>query len=102
MVGGKKGVCSPSPAEKPPKISFKLEKAGDVPNSTESWSNNHLPIDIIFTIDCEELFLLAEWINLYKLSYKSELGYVYFGYMRDASDQEKLICYFRGLLDSGS
>ena len=91
MAGGKKGVCSSPPEGKPPKVSFKLKKAGDVPNSTVAWSDDHLPIDILLLAveSCDFLSCFSLLDQPFK-SYKSELGYVYFGYMGDATDQEKL------------
>ena len=91
VVGGKKGVCSHSPEEKPSKISFKLENAGDVPYFTKTWSDDDLPIDILLLAvesrDFLSCFSLQD--QLLKI-YKSELGYVYFGNMGDAKDQEKV------------
>ncbi|XP_015775104.1 PREDICTED: uncharacterized protein LOC107353284, partial [Acropora digitifera] len=91
VAGGKKGVCSPSPEGKPPKTSFKLKKARDVPNSTIAWSDDHLPIDILLLAveSCDFLGCFSLLDQPFK-SYKPELGYVYFGYMGDAGHQEKL------------
>ena len=91
MVGGKKGVCSSSPKDKPPKTSFKLKKAGDVPYLSIPWSDDRLPIDILLLAveDCDFLSCFSLLDQPLK-SYKSELGYVYFGYMGDACDQQKL------------
>ena len=91
VVGGKKGVCSHSSEEKPPKISFKLENAGDVPYFTKTWSDDDLPIDILLLAveSCDFLSCFSLQDQLLKID-KSELGYVYFGNMGDASDQEKV------------
>ena len=91
VAGGKKGVCSPSPEGKPPKTSFKLKKARDVPNSTIAWSDDHLPIDILLLAveSCDFLGCFSLLDQPFK-SYKPELGYVYFGYMGDAGHQENL------------
>ena len=91
MADGKKGVCSPSPEDKPPKISFELKKAGDVPNLTITWSDDRLPIDILLLAveSCDFLSCFSLLEQPFK-SYYLEIGVVYFGYMGDASDQEKL------------
>ena len=91
MADGKKGVCSPSPEDKPPKTSFELKKAGDVPNLTITWSDDHLPIDILLLSveNCDFLSCFSLLEQPFKC-YKLEIGVVYFGYMGDASDQEKL------------
>ena len=91
VAGGKKGVCSPSPEGKPPKTSFKLKKARDVPNSTIAWSDDHLPIDILLLAveSCDFLGCFSLLDQPFK-SYKVDIGPVYFGCMGNASDQEKL------------
>ena len=46
--GKKKELCQPSPEDKkPPQLNFELQKNGDVLISTETWSDDHLPIDIL-------------------------------------------------------
>ena len=94
MAGGKKKeLCQPSPEnKKPPELSFKLKKAGDVPKSTEVLSNDHLPIDILLLTSVES----CDFLSCFSLldqpfkCYKKEIGVVYFGRMGDVSDQEKL------------
>ena len=90
--GKKKELYQPSQKDiKPPQLSFKLKKAYDVPKSTEKWSDDHLPIDILLlTVEsCDFLSCFSLMDKPFK-SYKLEIGYVYFGCMGDASDQEKL------------
>ena len=91
MTGGKKGVCLSYPEDKPPEISIELKKAGDVPNVTKTWSDDQLPIDIILlAVESCDFLSCFSLLDQPLKSYKSELGYVYFGYMGDASEQEKL------------
>ena len=91
--GKKKDLCQPSPEnKKPPQVSFKLKKAGDVPKSTEEWSDDHLPIDILLLTSeesCDFLSCFSLLDQPFKC-YKKEIGVVYFGRMGDVSDQEKL------------
>ena len=79
------------PPWKPPQLSFKLKKACDVPKSTEKWSDDHLPIDILLlTVEsCDFLSCFSLLDKPFK-SYKLGIGYVYFGLIGDASDHEKL------------
>ena len=82
----------PSPEDKkPPQLNFKLKKLIDVPKSTETWNNDHLPIDILLLTakSCDFLSCFSFLDQPFK-SYKKETGVVYFGYMGDVSDQEKL------------
>ncbi|XP_067056257.1 NACHT, LRR and PYD domains-containing protein 5-like isoform X2 [Acropora muricata] len=86
------GFCLPSQEYKtPPQLSFKLKEAGDVPKSTETWRDDHLPIDILLIAvgSCEFLSCFSLLDKPFK-SYKKEIGYVYFGGMGDASDLQKL------------
>ncbi|XP_044179805.1 uncharacterized protein LOC114960800 [Acropora millepora] len=93
LAGGKKREHSqPSPEhKKPPQLSCKLRKACDVPNSTETWSNVHLPIDILLlTVEsCDFLSCFSLLDQPFK-SYKKKIGVVYFGHMGDVRDQKKL------------
>ena len=91
MADGRKGVYSPFPEDKPPEISFELKKAIDVPNVTKPWSDDHLPIDILLLSveSCDFLSCFSLLEQPFKC-YKLEIGLVYFGYMGDASEQEKL------------
>ena len=90
--GKKKELCQPSPEDKkPPQLSFKLKKPVDLPKSTETWNGDHLPIDILLLTaeECDFLSCFSFLDQPFK-SYKFEIGYVYFGYMGDGRDQEKL------------
>ena len=90
--GKKKELFQPSPEDKkPPQLSFRLKKRGDVPKSTKPWSDDHLPIDILLVIggDCDFLSCFSFLDQPFK-SYTVEIGYVYFGRMGDVSDKEKL------------
>ena len=94
MAGGKKkDLCQPSPEnKKPPQLSFELKKAGDLPKSTEKWSDDHLPIDILLLTSLESCDFLScfSFLDQPFKCYKKEIGVVYFGHMGDVSDQEKL------------
>ncbi|XP_044170345.1 LOW QUALITY PROTEIN: uncharacterized protein LOC114949279 [Acropora millepora] len=82
----------PSPEDKkPPQLDFELQKIGDVLISTETWSDDHLPIDILLLTaeSCDFLSCFSLLDQPFK-SYKFGIDYVYFGYMGDARDQEKL------------
>ncbi|XP_067018473.1 uncharacterized protein [Acropora muricata] len=94
VAGGKeKELCQSSPEyKKPPRLSFKLKKRGDVLKSTEKWSDDHLPIDILLLTSVDSCDFLSYYSFLDKpfKCYKKEIGVVYFGRMGDVSDQEKL------------
>ena len=93
MGGGKKKeLCQPSPEDKkPPQLSFKQKKPGDVLISTETWNDDHLPIDILLLAAEESDFLSCfSFLDQPFKSYKFGIDYVYFGYIGDARDQEKL------------
>ena len=86
------GFCPHSQEYKePPQVCFEQKNAGDLPKSTETWSDDHLPIDIILlTVEsCDFLSCFSLLDKPFK-SYKKEIGYVYFGGIGDTSDQEKL------------
>ena len=76
---------------RPPELSFKLEKAGDVPNCTETWSDDHLPIDILLlTVEsCDFLSCFTFLDQPFKL-YRKDIGVAYIGRMGNSSVQEKL------------
>ena len=93
MGGGKKKeLCQPSAEDnKPPQLSFKLKKPGDVPKSTETWNDDHLPIDILLlTAESSDFLSCFSLLDQPFKSYNVEIGVVYFGRMGDVSDQEKL------------
>ncbi|XP_044172459.1 uncharacterized protein LOC122956826, partial [Acropora millepora] len=86
------GFCPHSQEYKePPQVCFEQKNCGDLPKSTETWSDDHLPIDIILlTVEsCDFLSCFSLLDKPFK-SYKKEIGYVYFGGIGDTSDQEKL------------
>ena len=86
------GFCPPSQDyKKPPQLSIKLKEAGDVPKSSETWKDDHLPIDILLLAvgSCDVLSCFSLLDKPFK-SYKKGIGYVYFGGMGDASDLQKL------------
>ena len=77
---------------KPPELSFKLKKAGDVPNCIETWSDDHLPIDILLLTgveSCDFLSCFTFLVQPFKL-YRKDIGVVYIGRMGNNSVQEKL------------
>ena len=88
----KKELCQPSPEDKkPPQLDFELQETGDIQISTETWNDDHLPIDILLLTaeSCDFLscfFFLGQPFR----SYKFGIGCVYFGYMGHAGDQENL------------
>ena len=88
----KKELCQPSPEDKkPPQLSFKLKKPGDVPKSTETWNDDHLPIDILLlTAESSDFLSCFSFLDQPFKSYNVEIGVVYFGRMGHVSDQEKL------------
>ena len=76
---------------KPPQLSFKLEKTGDVVTSTVEWNDAHLPVDILLlTVKSCDFLSCYSFLGQPFRSYKEELGYVYFGRMGEASDEGKL------------
>ena len=78
--------------KKPPELSFKLKKAGDLPKRTETWSDDHLPIDILLLTGVESCDFLSSFTFLdqpFKL-YRRDIGVVYIGRMGNSSVQEKL------------
>ena len=91
-VAGEKKERVPSPEDKPPQLSFKLKKAIDVPKSTEPWSDDHLPIDILLLTSVENCDFLScfSFLDQPFRYYKKEIGFVYFGRMGDVRSQERL------------
>ena len=90
--GKKKELCQPSPEDKkPPQLDLELPKTGDVLISTKTWSDDHLPIDILLLTaeSCDFLSCFSFLDQPFK-SYKKETGFVYFGRMGDARYQENL------------
>ena len=75
----------------PPELSFELKKTGDVPNCTETSSDDHLPIDILLlTVEsCDFLSCFAFLDQPFRL-YRMDNGVAYIGRMGNSSVQEKL------------
>ena len=87
--------------DKPPKLNFQLKKASDVPKSMKAWSDDNLPIDILLiTADSCDFLSCFSFLDQPFKCYKCEIGYVYFGRMGDACDEEKLkvalVCCSKG------
>ena len=74
----------------PPLVSIEVPKMCDLPNKSEPWSDDWLPVDILLLTveDCEFLACYAFMKNPFK-SYRKDLGYVYFGNV-DESESEQL------------
>ena len=80
-----------SPERKPPQLKCKVKEAGDVPKSPETWSNVHLPVDILLlTVESYDFLSCFSLLDQPFKSHKEEIGVVCFGCMGDARDQEKL------------
>ena len=91
VSGGKRELCLPSPKEKPPQLSVKLIEECDFPKSSKTWSDDHLPIDILLlAVDNCDFRSCFSFLDQPFKSYKFGTGYVYFGRMGDASEHEKL------------
>ena len=93
MDGGeKRELCQPSPKlKKPPQLSFKLRKAGDIPKSINEWSDDRVPIDILLlTVETSDFLSCYSFLDQPLKCYRKEIGYVYFGCMGGASKQKKL------------
>ena len=91
--GKKKELCQPSPEDKkPPQLDFELQKTVDVLIPTVAWIDVHLPIDILLlTAESDDFLGCFSFLDQPKFkSYKYGIGYVYFGYVGDARDQENL------------
>ena len=82
-----------SPENKnPPQLRFELKKAGDLPKCTETWSDDHLPIDVLLLTgeeSCDFLSCVTLLDKPFKL-YRKDIGVVYIGPMGKSSVQEKL------------
>ena len=93
MLKRKRNFRSSPEDENPPELSFKLKKADDVPNWTETWSDDHLPIDILLLTSvhesCDFLSCFTFLDQPFKL-YRDDIGVVCMGRMGNSSVQEKL------------
>ncbi|XP_044166081.1 uncharacterized protein LOC122950022 [Acropora millepora] len=76
---------------KPPQLSFKLKKTGDVVASSVKWRDVHLPVDILLlTVESCDFLSCFSLLDQPFRSYNEDLGYVYFGHVGEASDKAKL------------
>ena len=85
-------LCSSSPEDKPPQLSFTLKQASEIQILTKRADDvDPGPIDILLVTveDCEFLSCLPFLEQPFK-NYQSEIGFVYFGRIGGASYQEKL------------
>ncbi|XP_068673510.1 NLR family CARD domain-containing protein 3-like [Montipora foliosa] len=75
----------------PPRLSVKLPELSDLPNTSKPWECVDLPIDILLLTveDCEFLSCFSFLDRPFK-SYTIDVGPIYFGYIGNAGDQEKL------------
>ncbi|KAL9965351.1 hypothetical protein ACROYT_G029140 [Oculina patagonica] len=92
--------------ECPPRISIKIPKMSDLPNTSCSWNVVDLPIDIlIMTVeDCEFLSCFFYLDKPFK-SYHKGIGYVYFGSMGSDHGKKRKIALMKcskGSADPGS
>ncbi|XP_044166053.1 uncharacterized protein LOC114949082 isoform X3 [Acropora millepora] len=88
---GQHSLSEPGSDNKPPKLSFKLKKTGDVVTSSIKWRDVHLPVDILLlTVESCDFLSCFSLLDQPFRSYNEDLGYVYFGCMGEASDKAKL------------
>ncbi|XP_068760971.1 NLR family CARD domain-containing protein 3-like isoform X2 [Montipora capricornis] len=88
MEGGKKReLCQGIP----PKLSVKPPKMSDIGPDMKPWGSADLPIDILL-LTAEDCGFSSCYSFLGKpfTSYNREVGYIYFGYIGNASNQEQL------------
>ena len=86
------GINEFSSSDKPPQLSFKLMKASEIRECTKTWSDDHLPIDILLLTSVENCDFLSCFFFLDQpfKCYREGIGFVYFGRMGNVTDQEKL------------
>ncbi|XP_068756047.1 uncharacterized protein [Montipora capricornis] len=92
--GKKRKLCLPVTEEcydTPPKLLVKLPTLSDLRIAGKPWGNADLPIDVLLLTveDCEFLSCFSFLDRPFK-SYKKEVGPIYFGYIGNNGDQEKL------------
>ena len=80
----------------PPPLSIEVPKMRDLPNKSEPWSDDQLPVDILLLTveDCEFLACYTFLENSFK-SYHSTLGYVYFGTMGESGEKALKVALMR-------
>ena len=73
----------------PPFVSIEVPKICDLPNKSQPWSDDWLPVDVLLLTveDCEFLACYAFMKNPFK-SYRKDLGYVYFGNMGESEGEQ--------------
>ena len=73
----------------PPLVSIEVPKMCDLPNKSEPWSDDWLPVDILLLTveDCEFLACYAFMKNPFK-SYRKDLGFVYFGNVGESESEQ--------------
>ena len=75
----------------PPKLSFKLKNPDRVVKFTKTWSDVHLPVDILLlTVETCDFLSCVSLLDQPLKSYNKDLGFVYFGRVGEASDKAKL------------
>ena len=80
----------------PPPLSIEVPKMSDLPNKSNPWSDDQLPVDILLltTEACEFLACFAFLKNSFKTYYRS-LGYVYFGTMGESEEETLKVALMR-------
>ena len=73
----------------PPLLSIEVLKICDLPNKSEPWNGDWLPVDILLLTveDCEFLACCTFMKNRFK-SYHKDLGFVYFGNMGESESEQ--------------
>ena len=80
----------------PPPLSIEVPKMSDLPNKSNPWSDDQLPVDILLLTveDCEFLACYAFLKNSFK-SYHQNLGYVHFGTMGESGEEALKVALMR-------
>ena len=80
----------------PPPLSIEVPKMRDLPNKSNPWSDDQLPVDILLLTveDCEFLACYTFLENSFK-SYDPTLGYVYFGTMGESGEEALKVALMR-------
>ena len=80
----------------PPPLSIEVPKMRDLPNKSEPWSDDQLPVDILLLTveDCEFLACYTFLENSFK-SYHPTLGCVYFGTMGESGEKALKVALMR-------
>ena len=80
----------------PPPLSIEVPKMRDLPNKSEPWSDDQLPVDILLLTveDCEFLACYTFLKNSFK-SYHPTLGCVYFGTMGESGEKALKVALMR-------